>query len=188
MCPPLAILVFLVVAPLLVAALVLGLLVAVVSTPYLLVHHFRGDHGGHLPLLGHRLRRAARALIDLAPHRIVADARKATRPVTASPQRRSAHLRPRGNGGAQQTTTVELFFDLVYVFAVTQLSHQILDDLSVAGVARAAFLLLVVWWAWIYTTWMTNWFDPASPRGPRGTDGGDARQPAHGRRTARGVR
>src|SRR6185437_3158406 len=26
-----------------------------------------------------------------------------------------------------------------------------------------AFLLLVVWWAWIYTTWMANWFDPASP-------------------------
>jgi low temperature requirement protein LtrA len=73
------------------------------------------------------------------------------------------HLRPRGDGAAQPTTTVELFFDLVYVFAVTQLSHQILDDLTVAGVARAAFLLLIVWWAWIYTTWMANWFDPASP-------------------------
>jgi low temperature requirement protein LtrA len=63
----------------------------------------------------------------------------------------------------QPTTTVELFFDLVYVFAVTQLSHQILGDLTVAGVARAVFLLLIVWWAWIYTTWMANWFDPASP-------------------------
>jgi low temperature requirement protein LtrA len=73
------------------------------------------------------------------------------------------HLRPRGGGATQPTTSVELFFDLVYVFAVTQLSHQILDDLSVAGVARAAFLLLIVWWAWIYTTWMANWFDPASP-------------------------
>ena len=77
------------------------------------------------------------------------------------------HLRPRGTGETQQTTPVELFFDLVYVFAVTQLSHQILDDLSVAGVARAAFLLLIVWWAWIYTTWMANWFDPASPRSRR---------------------
>ena len=72
------------------------------------------------------------------------------------------HLRPRGAGAPQQTTTVELFFDLVYVFAVTQLSHQILEDLTVAGVARAAFLLLIVWWAWIYTTWMANWFDPGS--------------------------
>jgi hypothetical protein len=75
-CPPLAILAFLVVAPMLVAALVLGLLAAVLSTPYLLVHHFRGHHGGHLRLLAHRLRHAARALVDLAPHRIVADARK----------------------------------------------------------------------------------------------------------------
>ena len=73
------------------------------------------------------------------------------------------HLRPRGDGLTQPTTTVELFFDLVYVFAVTQLSHQILAHLSVAAVARAAFLLLIVWWAWIYTTWMANWFDPASP-------------------------
>jgi low temperature requirement protein LtrA len=84
---------------------------------------------------------------------------------TATPVR---HLRPRGDGATQPTTTVELFFDLVYVFAVTQLSHQILDDLSVAGVARAAFLLLVVWWAWIYTTWMVNWFDPANSSAVRG--------------------
>jgi low temperature requirement protein LtrA len=81
-----------------------------------------------------------------------------------SPERAQVrHLRARGGGVAQPTTTVELFFDLVYVFAVTQLSHLILDDLSVAGAARAAFLLLIVWWAWIYTTWMVNWFDPTSP-------------------------
>jgi len=73
------------------------------------------------------------------------------------------HLRPRGGGLEQPTTTVELFFDLVYVFAVTQLSHLILDDPTLAGVGRAAFLLVVVWWAWIYTTWMANWFDPSSP-------------------------
>jgi low temperature requirement protein LtrA len=83
--------------------------------------------------------------------------------MTAAAATPTRHLRPRGDGATQPTTTVELFFDLVYVFAVTQLSHQILGDLSVAGVARAAFLLLVVWWAWIYTTWMANWFDPASP-------------------------
>ena len=73
------------------------------------------------------------------------------------------HLRARAEGETQPTTTVELFFDLVYVFAVTQLSHLILDDLSLGGVASAVFLLLMVWWAWIYTTWMVNWFDPASP-------------------------
>ena len=74
----------------------------------------------------------------------------------------SRHLRPRGEG-AQAVTFVELFFDLVYVFAITQLSHLILGDLSVGGVASASFFLLVVWWAWINTTWMVNWFDPASP-------------------------
>jgi low temperature requirement protein LtrA len=71
------------------------------------------------------------------------------------------HLRPRAHG-AHPTTAVELFFDLIYVFAVTQLSHHLLEDLSVGGVARTLFLLVVVWWAWIYTTWMVNWFNPAS--------------------------
>jgi hypothetical protein len=75
-CPPLAILVVLVVVPLLVTALVLGLLAVVLSTPYLLVHHFRAHDRRHVALLAHRLRHAGRALLDLAPHRIVADARK----------------------------------------------------------------------------------------------------------------
>jgi hypothetical protein len=78
-CPPLAILVFLVVAPLLAAALVLGLLAAVLSTPYLLVHHFRARHRDHGSLFLHRLRRAGRALLDLLPHRIVAAARNGGR-------------------------------------------------------------------------------------------------------------
>src|SRR5918992_3689597 len=80
-----------------------------------------------------------------------------------SPPAAARHLRARGEGATQRTTTAELFFDLVYVFAVTQLTHLIVDDLSVGGVATALFLLLVVWWAWICTTWMANWFDPASP-------------------------
>jgi hypothetical protein len=79
LCPPLAILVFLVVAPLLVLAVVLGLLVAIVTAPYLLFHHLRGHGGGHAPLLRQRLRHAGRALIDLLPHRIVADARLSER-------------------------------------------------------------------------------------------------------------
>ncbi len=58
------------------------------------------------------------------------------------------------------TSSVELFFDLVFVLAVTQLSSVLLDDLTVAGAGRTLFLLLAAWWAWIYTTWMTNWFDP----------------------------
>ncbi|ONH32487.1 low temperature requirement protein A [Pseudofrankia asymbiotica] len=66
----------------------------------------------------------------------------------------------RRTGGEQRATFFELFFDLVYVFAITQLSHYVLADLSWAGAGRAAFLLVVVCWAWNYTTWMANWFDP----------------------------
>lgn len=57
-------------------------------------------------------------------------------------------------------TPVELFFDLVYVFAITQLSHKLLEHFDVRGVVQTAILLLAVWWAWVYTAWFTNWFDP----------------------------
>jgi low temperature requirement protein LtrA len=62
--------------------------------------------------------------------------------------------------GEQRATFFELFFDLVYVFAVTQLSHHLLAHLSWAGAAQTAFMLVALYWAWNYTTWMTNWFDP----------------------------
>jgi hypothetical protein len=78
-CPPLAVLVTVVVLPLLVIALVLALLAAVLTTPYLLVHHFRNPDSGHGALLKHRVRHAGRALADLAPHRIVTAAKRSPR-------------------------------------------------------------------------------------------------------------
>jgi hypothetical protein len=74
-CPPLAILAVVVAVPVLVIALVLGLIAAILSLPYLIVHRLRG-HRGHRALYAHRLRRAGRALLDLAPHRISADVRE----------------------------------------------------------------------------------------------------------------
>jgi len=62
--------------------------------------------------------------------------------------------------GGQRVTFVELFFDLVYVLAVTQLSHLLLEHLGVHGAAQTALLLMAVWTAWIYNAWFTNWFDP----------------------------
>ena len=62
--------------------------------------------------------------------------------------------------GEQRATFFELFFDLVYVFAVTQLSHHLLADISWGTAAETAFMLVALYWAWNYTTWMTNWFDP----------------------------
>src|SRR5215203_7106795 len=64
------------------------------------------------------------------------------------------------DAGEQRVTPLELFFDLVYVFAITQLSHLLLDHPTVWGALQTLFLLLVVWWAWQYTAWFTNWFDP----------------------------
>jgi low temperature requirement protein LtrA len=69
------------------------------------------------------------------------------------------HLRTR-NGGEQRVTPLELFFDLVYVFAVTQLSHRLLEHLSLRGVLETLMLFLMVWGVWVYTAWFTNWFDP----------------------------
>jgi low temperature requirement protein LtrA len=62
--------------------------------------------------------------------------------------------------GEQRATFFELFFDLVYVFAVTQLSHHLVANLTWSGAAQTAFMLVALYWAWNYTTWMTNWFDP----------------------------
>jgi low temperature requirement protein LtrA len=57
-------------------------------------------------------------------------------------------------------TNMELFFDLVYVFAVTQLSHRLLDHLSWRGAVETLVLFAAVWWAWNLTAWATNWIDP----------------------------
>lgn len=73
-------------------------------------------------------------------------------------------LRPRNAEEHARVTYAELFFDLVFVFAVTQLSHVVLKHPDGPGLLHAAVLLLAVWWSWIYTTWVTNWLDPE--RGP----------------------
>jgi low temperature requirement protein LtrA len=65
-------------------------------------------------------------------------------------------------GIEQRATSLELFYDLVFVFAVTQVSHLLLDDVSWRGAGHAALALLVVWWAWNYTTWVTNELDPSA--------------------------
>jgi low temperature requirement protein LtrA len=63
------------------------------------------------------------------------------------------------HSGQQRVTNIELFFDLVYVFAVTQMSHHLLAEPTVDGAVQTALLLALVWWAWVYTTWATNWLD-----------------------------
>jgi low temperature requirement protein LtrA len=69
-------------------------------------------------------------------------------------------LRPREGHGTAPVTQIELFFDLVFVFAVTQLSAQLRADLSLPGLLHTLMLFAAVWWVWIFTTWVTNWLDP----------------------------
>jgi low temperature requirement protein LtrA len=69
-------------------------------------------------------------------------------------------LRTRNAHEHSRVTFVELFFDLVFVFAVTQLSHALLEHLTSLGVMQTTLLLMAVWWVWIYTSWVTNWLDP----------------------------
>lgn len=59
-----------------------------------------------------------------------------------------------------RASTLELFFDLVFVFAITQVSHLLLGHLTWLGALQSVIVLLVVWWAWQFTTWATNELDP----------------------------
>ncbi|WP_256354597.1 MULTISPECIES: low temperature requirement protein A [unclassified Variovorax] len=72
----------------------------------------------------------------------------------------SALLRSRHS--AARVSNEELFFDLVYVFAVTQLSHYLLDHLTLLGALQTLLLWFAVWMGWQYTAWVTNWFEPTA--------------------------
>lgn len=65
---------------------------------------------------------------------------------------------------APEVTHMELFFDLVFVFAFIQVSHLLLHHLTWPGVLETVVVFLAVWWAWNYTAWATNWVDPNEPR------------------------
>src|SRR5918997_6193335 len=52
-----------------------------------------------------------------------------------------------------EVTPLELFFDLVFVFAVSQLSHHLLEHLSWRGVAETLVMLLAIFAVWAYTSW-----------------------------------
>jgi low temperature requirement protein LtrA len=59
-----------------------------------------------------------------------------------------------------RVTYAELFFDLVFVFAVTQISHMLLARFTPTGALQTTLLFLAVWWVWVYTSWITNWLNP----------------------------
>lgn len=74
--------------------------------------------------------------------------------------RRTGLLRPLTGAAAHRVTYVELFFDLVFVFAITQLSHILIDHQDATALLHSIMLAMVVWFAWVYTTWAMNWLNP----------------------------
>ena len=65
-------------------------------------------------------------------------------------------------GGAVEGQPIALFFDLVYVLAVTQLTRSLVDQPSPRGAAETLLLLLAVWSAWSHTAWVTSRLDPGA--------------------------
>jgi len=64
---------------------------------------------------------------------------------------------------------LELFFDLVYVFALHQVSHRLIEDLTserrivLAEGGKTLLVLLALWLVWTYSAWATSTFDPQRP-------------------------
>ena len=78
----------------------------------------------------------------------------------AGDNERGALFRPIVPNQHSRVTYAELFFDLVFVFAVTQVSHTLLGRFTPLGAVQTTMLFLAVWWVWVYTSWITNWLNP----------------------------
>jgi low temperature requirement protein LtrA len=62
-------------------------------------------------------------------------------------------------GSEHQVTPLELFFDLVFVFAITQVTSLLTHDPTWHGVLRGLLVLAAVWWAWTGYAWLTSTMD-----------------------------
>ena len=63
-------------------------------------------------------------------------------------------------GAERDVSPLELFFDLVYVFAIGQLSHHLVAHVNLRTSAETVILALAVFYAWYMIAWGANWLDP----------------------------
>ena len=70
-------------------------------------------------------------------------------------------VQARGQASAEERVTpLELFFDLIFVFAITQVTGLVVEDPTWAGLAKGLLVLGVLWWAWAAYAWLTNTINP----------------------------
>lgn len=72
---------------------------------------------------------------------------------------------PGARAPERRTSSVELLWDLVFVFAVTQVTSSLVGHISWLGLGRAALLLALIWWAWSAFVWTANAQEPDSSAG-----------------------
>jgi low temperature requirement protein LtrA len=79
--------------------------------------------------------------------------------MTVSEERTEVSSLVRPREVARAVTPLELFFDLVYVFTVSQLAHNLFEHVDARGMIETVVLTLAVMYAWFMTVWTSNWLD-----------------------------
>lgn len=81
---------------------------------------------------------------------------RATRVEVVAPFRREQRRHPRVQAVSEETrvTPIELFFDLVFVFSLTQVTALMADDLTGRGIVRGMLVLALLWWCWVGFAWL----------------------------------
>jgi low temperature requirement protein LtrA len=89
----------------------------------------------------------------------------ATRPKSIQEVAAEAASQPSAEGiDEERVTSLELFFDLVFVFAITQVTAVVTAHATWSSLGRGVLVLAVVWWAWVGYAWLTNWLDTEEDR------------------------
>jgi len=72
----------------------------------------------------------------------------------------AVQARRQESAAEERVTPLELFFDLIFVFALTQVTGLVVEDPTWAGLAKGILVLGVLWWAWAAYAWLTNTINP----------------------------
>ncbi len=94
--------------------------------------------------------------LPIALHRVLLGAPPAAPYATICSVSGARHVRMETVAEDARVTAIELFFDLVFVFALTQVTALMADDLTARGLVRGLLLLALLWWCWVGYSWLGN--------------------------------